>query len=124
MAKIEVVEVVLKAANGKNKVTAVISLQCEDQTCKAKVIAIRAKHPSTSFDLTIGKIGFAVTNEMTITNGVLDGKCIKGKCVYTISAFWTIRTTLTILFRINDKRATTTVSGTFTSKCICQNQKE
>lgn len=119
MVKQQMVEVVLKTADGKNQATAMVAFQCKDGTCSGTIISIAAKTPNANFSIVVGNIGFGTSAEITMSPGSVNGKCVDGKCVYTISASWTIRAKLYIFIQWYDRSRTFIGTGKFTSNCVC-----
>lgn len=118
--KTQMVEVVIKSADGKNRTTAVVAFECADGegVCNGSIVSIASKTPHTGFGVT-WKIGFGVSADISMSAGSVVGKCVDGKCVFTITASWTIRAKLTIFIQWYDKSATAIGTGTFTSNCSC-----
>jgi|GEM_PF-4853381 len=117
--KQQMVDVVLKTADGKNQATAVVAFECEEGTCKGTIVSIAAKTPRAELGWA-WKIGLGVSAEITMSAGSAEGKCVDGKCVYTISASWTVRAKLTIGIQWYDRSRTFIGTGKFTSICKCQ----
>lgn len=119
--KVQIVEVVIKSPNGKNKATAIVAFECEEGSCKGNIVSIRAKTPHVEIGFA-WKIGLGTSASISMSPGSVVGKCVKGKCVYTISASWTLRAKLTIGLQWYDRSRTFIGKGTFTSNCNCENQ--
>jgi hypothetical protein len=117
--KQQMVEVVIKTADGKNQATAMVAFECEDGTCEGSIVSIAAKTPHAEFGWA-WKIGLGTSAEISMSPGSVVHDCVEGNCVYTITASWTVRAKLTIGIQWYDKSKTFIGTGTFTSNCNCE----
>ncbi len=119
--RVKTYEVVLKTANGKKQATAIVAFECEDGTCKGKIISINAKTPNATIGIP-WLIGIGTSVEISMSAGSAVGACKNGKCVYTISASWTIRVKFSFGILWYDKTKTYAGTGTLVSDCVCENR--
>ena len=117
--KTQMVEVELNTDDGKNQATVMVAFQSKNGKCDGTIVSIAAKKPNSELGWA-WKIGLGVSKEISMLPGLVLGDCVKGICVYTISASWTVRSKLTIGFQFYDRSKTFIGKGIFSSGCHCE----